>query len=140
MLIVQDVDAAIQGGHPAIELIDIIFVYSNVKLVRELVQDQIRQLEEMGGVSKGQAEGLKDMIMAKQKTLHANLLDVERLLGDIIDANATIGARMAGMRNIQLNAEQSQAMISAIVFAISHMAKFIPGPNMGGSGLPESII
>jgi hypothetical protein len=147
VLIMQDVDAAIQGGHPGIELIDIVFAFSNVKLVRELVEDQIRQIDEMGGASKGgggaskgQSEGLKDMIMAKQKTLRANLLEVEKMLEDVIDVNTTVGARMAGMRNIQMNSEQSQAMISAIVFAINHMAKFIPGSNMGGSGLPESMI
>jgi uncharacterized membrane protein YdfJ with MMPL/SSD domain len=136
----QDVDAAIQGGHPGIELIDVIFAYSNVKLVRELVQDQIKQLEEMDGVSKGQAEGLKGMIMAKQKALHANLSEVEKLLEDLIDVNSTREARMAGMRNIQMNAEQSQALVSAVVFAINHMAKFIPGSNTGGSGLPESMV
>jgi hypothetical protein len=134
----QDVDAAIQGGHPGIELIDIVFAFSNVKLVRELVQDQIRQLEEMG-VNKGQVEGLRGMILAKQKSLYANLTEVEKLLEDLIDVNASNGARMAGMRNIQLNAEQSQAMVSAIAFAISHMSKFIPGSDMRSSGLPESM-
>jgi hypothetical protein len=133
-------DIGIQGGRPAIELIDIIFVFSNVKLVRELVGDQIRQLEEMDGTSKGQAEGLKGMIMSKQKELHANLLEVEKMLGDAIDVNVASGPRTAGMHNIEMNARQSQAMISAIVFAISHMAKFIPGSGIMGGGLPESII
>jgi hypothetical protein len=136
----QDVDAAIQGGHPGIELIDIVFAFSNVKLVRELVEDQIRQIEEMDGASKGQAEGLRNMIMSKQKTLHANLIEVEKMLEDAIDVNTAMGARMAGMRNIQMNSEQSQAMISAIVFAINHMAKFVPGSSPRGSGLPESMI
>ncbi|HTX44400.1 MAG TPA: hypothetical protein VMC61_06680 [Methanocella sp.] len=136
----QDV-GTIPQGHPGIELIDIIFVYSNVKLVRELVQDQIRQIEEMNSLSKGQAEGLRNMIMAKQKTLLTNLSDVEKTLEEIIDANATMGVRR-GARNIQLNTEQSQAMIGAIVFAINHMAKFVPGPgpDTGDTGLPESMI
>jgi len=134
----QDVGAVSQG-HPEIELIDIIFAFSNVRLVRELVQDQIRQLEEMGG-SKGQTEGLREMIMVKQKTLYTNLSEVEKLLEGIIDMNITSGARMVGTRNIQLNAEQSRAMISAIVFAINHMAKFVPGSNVGSGGLPESMI
>jgi hypothetical protein len=133
-------DIGIQGGHPAIELIDIIFAFSNVKLVRELVGDQIRQLEEMEGTSKGQAEGIKGMIMSKQKELHANLLEVEKMLGDVIDVNVTSGPRTAGMHNIEMNAGQSQAMISAIVFAISHMAKFVPGSSPGSIGPQESMI
>ncbi len=136
----QDVYAAIQGGHPGIELIDIIFALSNVKLVRGLVQDQVRQLEEISGVSKGQNEGMRGMIVAKQKSLLSNLLEVEKMLEGIVSANNTIGARTAGMSDVQLNAEQSRAMVSAIVFAINHMAKFVPGSGMSGSGLPESII
>lgn len=136
----QDVGAAIQGGHDGIELIDVIFAFSNVKLVRELVQDHIRQLEEHGDENKGQTVGLGKMILAKQRAIYANLSDVEKLLENIIDVNITPEARTAGVHSIQLNAEQSQAMIGAIVFAINHMAKFVPGANMGGSGLPESMI
>ncbi len=136
----QDIDAAIQGGQPGIELIDVVFAYSNVKLVRELVQDQIKQMDEMDRFSKGQAEGLKGMIMSKQKMLLANLSEVEKMLEDLLDVNANVGARRAGMRNIQLSSEQSRAMIGAIVFAINHMAKFVPGSNMGSGGLPESMI
>ncbi len=134
----QDVSAAVPGGHDGIELIDIVFVFSNVKLVRELVQDQIRQIEAMGDVSKGQTEGLREMILEKQKTLYISLSEVEKLLENIIDASITPQARTAGMRNIQLNTEQSKAMVGAIVFAINHMAKFVPGAQMGG-GLPESL-
>ncbi len=136
----QDVDAAIQGGHPGIELIDIIFALSNVKLVRGLVQDQVRQLEEISGMSKGQNEGMRGMIISKQKSLLSNLLEVEKTLEGIVSASNPIGARTAGMSDVQLNAEQSRAMVSAIVFAINHMAKFVPGSGMSGSGLPESII
>lgn len=134
----QDVSAAIQGGHNGIELIDVVFVFSNVKLVRELVQDHIRQLEEMGDVSKGQTEGMREMILEKQKTLYSSLSDVEKLLETIIDTSITPQTRSAGMENIKLNSEQSRAMVGAIIFAINHMAKFVPGSNMGG-GLPESI-
>jgi hypothetical protein len=134
----QDVSAAIQGGHDGIELIDVVFVFSNVKLVRELVQDQIRQLEDMGSVSKGQTEGMREMIIAKQKSLYSSLSEVESLLERIIDVNITPQARSAGMKNIQLNSEQSRAMVGAIVFAINHMSKFVPGAGIGG-GLPESI-
>lgn len=137
----QDIDAAVQGGHPGIELIDVIFAYSNVKLVRELVEDQIQQLDEMSGMSKGQSEGIRGMIMSKQKALLVNLNDVEKMLEDIIDTNTARGVQRTGMRNVQLNPEQTQAMVGAIVFAINHMAKFVPGTNTGGaSGLPESMI
>ncbi len=134
----QDVSAAIQGGHDNIELIDVVFAFSNVKLVRELVQDHIRQLEEMDTVSKGQTEGMREMIMTKQKSLYASLSEVEALLESIIDTSITPQARSAGVKNIQLNSEQSRAMVGAIVFAINHMAKFLPGAGIGG-GLPESI-
>lgn len=134
----QDVSAAIQGGHDGIELIDVVFVFSNVKLVRELVQDQIRQLEDMGSISKGQTEGMREMIIAKQKSMYASLSEVESLLERIIDVSITPQARSVGMKNIQLNSEQSRAMVGAIVFAINHMAKFVPGAGIGG-GLPESI-
>ncbi|HTY89759.1 MAG TPA: hypothetical protein VMC84_01140 [Methanocella sp.] len=134
----QDVSTAIQGGHDGVELIDIVFVYSNVRLVRELVQDHIRQLEEMADVSKGQTEGLRGMILEKQKTMYESLSEVEKLLESIIDASITPQARTAGMRNIQLNAGQSQAMVGAIVFAINHMAKFVPQNNFSG-GLPEFV-
>lgn len=134
----QDVSAAIQGGHDGIELIDVVFVFSNVKLVRELVQDHIRQLEDLGDVSKGQTEGMREMIIAKQKSLYLSLSEVEKLLENIIDASITPQARSEGMHNIQLNSEQSRAMVGAIVFAINHMSKFVPGSGIG-AGLPESI-
>ncbi len=134
----QDVGAAIQGGHDGVELIDVVFVFSNVKLVRELVQDHIRQLEAMGDVSKGQTEGMREMILAKQKSFYSSLSEVEALLERIIDTSITPQVRSAGMHNIQLNSDQSKAMIGAIVFAINHMAKFVPGGGTGG-GLPESI-
>lgn len=135
----QDVGVAAQGGHNGIELIDVVFVFSNVKLVRELVGDQIRQLEEMRDVSKGQTEGLQELIMGKQKALFLSLSEVERMLEGIIDASASPQARPVGMHDIQLNPDQSKALSGAIVFAINHMAKFVPGANFG-TGLPESII
>ena len=130
----------IPGGEGRVELIDIIFAFSNVKLVRELVQDNIRQLEEMDMISKGQNEGLKQMIMQKQKMLYENLSKVEKTLETVIDVNITPQARAAGARNVQLDPAQSKALAGAIVFAINHMVKFIPGANMGPSGLPESIV
>jgi hypothetical protein len=142
----QDIGAGFQGRRGGIELIDIVFAFSNVKLVRGLVLDNIRQLETMDAIAKGQNEGLKAMIMQKQKTMYSNLSDVENVLGTIIDANVAQRAAPAdrpgpvGLRTVQLNEEQSQAFVSAIVFAIHHMAKFIPGTDMGNSGLPQSVI
>jgi hypothetical protein len=135
----QDVGAAVQAGHDGIELIDIVFAFSNVKLVRELVQDHIRQLEEYGDVSKGQTEGLREMMIAKQKALYISLSEVEKTLEGVIDNSISPRPRMVGMSRIQLNPEQSQAMVSAIMFAITHMSKFVPHAG-SGSGLPESII
>ncbi len=130
----------VQGGHDGIELIDVIFAFSNVKLVREIVQDNIRQLEEMNEISKGQNEGLKNMIMQKQRMLHGSLSEVEKTLESIIDMNITPQAKMTGLKNLKLNTDQSQALVGAIVFAINHMSKFVPGADMGSGGLPQSII
>lgn len=133
----QDVGPAIPA---VIELIDVVFVFSNVKLVRELVQDHIRQLEELARVSKGQTEGLREKILEKQRALHADLSEVEALLEGIIDVSATPEARASRMHSIRLNGGQSKAMLGAIVFAINHMAKFVPGAITGDIGLPESMI
>ena len=128
------------GGHNGIELIDVIFAFSNVKLVRELVQDNIRQLEGMNDISKGQNEGLKEMIMQKQRMLHESLSEVEKTLESIIDVNIAPQAKLTGMKNLRLNTDQSQALVGAIVFAINHISKFVPGADMGSSSLPQSII
>jgi hypothetical protein len=139
VILMQDVSAAVQGSHNGIELIDVVFAFSNVRLVRELVQDHIRQLEAYGDIGKGQTEGLRGMMIAKQKALFNSLSEVEKMLEGIIDTNISPQPRMAVMSNIQLSPEQSQAMVSAIVFAIAHISKFVPNAGTG-SGLPESII
>lgn len=139
MIWLHDVSGGvIRGGNNNIELIDVIFAFSNIKLVRELVQDNIRQLNE-ADISKGQTEGLKAIIIQKQRSLYDSLTEVEKMLESIIDANVSPQNGPAGVRNIKLNPAQSQAFVGAIVFAINHMAKFVPGPGLGGSGLPESI-
>ena len=142
VVFLQDFGAdMVQGGHNGIELIDIFFALSNVKLVREIVQDNIRQLEAMNEISKGQNEGLKNMIMQKQRMLHGSLSDVEKMLQSIIEVNTAPSAKMAGSKNLQLNTDQSQALVGAIVFAINHMSKFVPGADMANSGgLPQSMI
>lgn len=136
----QDIGAGIpQGGHNGIELIDIVFAFSNVKLVRELVEDNLKQLE-AADVSKGQTEGMKALIVQKQRNMLQNLSDVETTLESIIDAHTTPGVDVREMRHVKLNPDQSKAFMSAIVFSISHMTKFIQGPPAGSSGLPESML
>lgn len=134
----QDISEGIfPGGRNKVEIIDVVFAFSNVKLVREIVQDNIQQLNEMDGMGKGQTEGLKNAIMQKQKALYSSLSDVEKILEGIIE-NITPQARGAGLRDIQLDPGQSQTLAGAILFAINHMIKFIPGADMG-NGLPQSM-
>jgi len=130
-------EGIVPGGRNKVEIIDVIFAFSNVKLVREIVQDNIKQLNEMNEVGKGQTEGLKNAIMQKQMGLYTSLSDVEKILEGIID-NITPQARIVGSRDIQLDPGQSQALAGAILFAINHMIKFIPGADLG-NGLPQSM-
>jgi hypothetical protein len=71
------------GGSPAsapIELIDVVFALSNVRLVKEIVQDNLRQLDQLNAVGKGQTEGLKSMILQKQQQALKDLNGVEKVL------------------------------------------------------------
>ena len=137
----QDIEAGIQGGHNGIEIIDIVFAFSNVRLVRELVEDNLKQLE-AADVSKGQTEGLKDMIIQKQRSMLKDLGSVEAMLESVINTHTSPGLNVRELGKVQLNPEQSRAFVSAIVFSINHMAKFIPAAAVGGgsTGLPESMI
>lgn len=137
----QDIEAGIQGGHNGIEIIDVVFAFSNVRLVRELVEDNLKQLE-AADVSKGQTEGLKEMIVQKQRSMLKDLGSVESMLESIINTHMGPGINIREMGNVKLNPEQSKAFVSAIVFSINHMAKFIPAATAGGGvpGLPESMI
>ena len=137
----QDIAASIQGGHNGIEIIDVVFAFSNVKLVRELVEDNLKQLE-AADVSKGQTEGLKEMIIQKQRSMLKDLGSVESTLQSIINAHTAPGINVREMGKVQLNPDQTKAFVSAIVFSINHMAKFIPSAAVGGgsTGMPESMI
>lgn len=122
-----------------IELIDMIFALSNVRLVKEIVQNNIAQIEQLGGISKGQTEGLRSMIMQKQRALFADLTGVETHLQDIVNVSSLSGVeKVKALNKISFTPEQSRALITAVSFAINHMAKFVPGYI--GSGLPESMI
>ena len=137
----QDIAAGMQGGHNGIEIIDIVFAFSNVKLVRELVEDNLKQIE-AADVSKGQTEGLKEMIVQKQRSMLKDLGSVESTLESIINTHTAPEINVREMGKVKLNPEQTRAFVSAIVFSINHMAKFIPAAAIGGgnTGLPESMI
>lgn len=121
-----------------VELIDIIFALSNIGLVREIVQDNLNQLEALGAVGKGQTEGLRAMITQKQKQVFSDLTDIEKTLQGIVDQSAMPVAQRQPGRNFNLNPQQSKALIYAISFSISHLMKFIPGA--GSPQVPGVII
>lgn len=122
-----------------VELIDIVFALSNISLVREIVQENITQLEELRRVGKGQTEGLHAMIMDKQKQVFADLTDIEQTFKVIIDQSAIPVPQRQIRRNFNLSAHQSKALIYALSFSVSHLLKFIPGAA-GGSQVPGVII
>ena len=127
-----------------VEMIDIVFALSNVSLVREIVQENLNQLEGLRAVGKGQNEGLHAMIMDKQKQVYADLTDVEQTFKVIVDQSATTAQQHQIRRNFNLNEKQSKALVYAISFSVSHLLKFIPGAGGsgggGGSGVPGVII
>ena len=136
----QDIGAGMpQGGRRGIELIDILFAFSNIRLVREIIEDNIKQLQ-TADISKGQTEGLKNMILQKQETLLKDLGNVENLLGTIINNYMSPGVNVRSMGEVNLNPNESRAFVSAVLFSINHMAKFVPTAGGGGTGLPESMI
>jgi hypothetical protein len=130
------------GASPAsapIELIDIVFALSNIRLVKEIVQDNLRQLDQLSVVGKGQTEGLKAMIVQKQQQALKDLDGVERVLDGIVEAS--LKPEMTGARqDVSLGPEHSKALIYALTFAISHLMKFMPQPGAGGLDIPGSII
>lgn len=128
------------GGIPAsapIELIDVVFALSNIRLVKEIVQDNLRQLSELDRVGKGQTEGLKMMIVQKQEQALNNLDNVERTLNRIVEESIA-QAGHAAQRDVSLGPEQSRALIAALSFAISHLMKFMPQP--GSSEMPGTMV
>ena len=122
-----------------VELIDIIFALSNISLVREIVQDNLIQIEELSKVSKGQTEGLRSLMLEKQKQVFTDLIDIEVLLKGILNENVASADHRPSHRNFNLNTQQSKALIYALSFAINHLIKFIPG-SVGGSPVPGVII
>lgn len=131
------------GGAPAsapIELIDVVFALSNIRLVKEIVQDNLRQLSELDRVGKGQTEGLKAMIVQKQEQALKDLVNVETTLNHIVEDSLSQAGQptMAPQRDVSLGPEQSRALIGALSFAISHLMKFMPQPGVGD--IPGKIV
>lgn len=131
------------GGAPAsapIELIDVVFALSNIRLVKEIVQDNLRQLSELDRVGKGQTEGLKAMIVQKQEQALRDLANVETTLNRIVEDSIakTTQSAMTPQRDVSLGPEQSRALIGALSFAISHLMKFMPQP--AGGEMPGTIV
>jgi hypothetical protein len=122
-----------------VELIDIIFALSNISLVREIVQENLIQIEELSKVSKGQTEGLRLLIVEKQKQVFTDLIDIEHLLNGILNDNVAPAHHRPSHRDFNLDTQQSKALVYALSFAINHLIKFIPGVA-GGSSVPGVII
>jgi hypothetical protein len=137
MMIGPDIPAGVSPASAPIELIDVVFALSNIRLVKEIVQDNLRQLSELDRVGKGQTEGLKMMIVQKQEQALKDLDNVERTLNRIVeDSIAQSGHYPRG--DVSLGPEQSKALISALSFAISHLMKFMPQP--GSSEMPGTMV
>ena len=128
------------GGAPSsapIEVIDIVFALSNLKLVREIVQDNLKQAEALAYMGKGQTEGLRSMIIQKQKQVLNDLDGVEKVLSGIVE-DTLLPHRRVSNRNVSLSPEHSQALIYALGFAIGHLMKFMP--SQGGAEVPGTAI
>ncbi|MGA9141780.1 MAG: hypothetical protein WBZ29_16260 [Methanocella sp.] len=130
------------GGTPAsapIELIDVVFALSNIRLVKEIVQDNLVQLDRLNAVGKGQTEGLKSMIVQKQQQALKDLNGVENALNGIVETS--MNPEKAGVQqDVSLGPEHSRALIYALTFAITHLMKFMPQPGAGGGEIPGTII
>jgi hypothetical protein len=135
----QNVPGGMSPASAPIELIDVVFALSNIKLVKEIVQDNLRQLGELNVVGKGQTEGLKAMILQKQQQALRDLDGVERVLTGIVDTSLK-PERSSVQQDVSLGPEHSKALIYALTFAISHLMKFMPQQGMSQGELPGTII
>jgi hypothetical protein len=138
MVIGPDIPAGFSPASAPIELIDVVFALSNIRLVKEIVQDNLRQLSELDRSAKGQTEGLKMMIVQKQEQAYKDLDKVENTLNHIVEESIA-QAGQASQRDVSLGPEQSRALIGALSFAIGHLMKFMPQPNAGGE-MPGTIV
>lgn len=108
-----------------IEFIDVLFALTNVRVVKDLVEESLWQIEQLGDVSKGQTEGLRQMMLQKQRALLSDITSVENTLSSIVEIGRDSNIRKAGGKTYSLNPEQTKVLVESIKFAISHMAKFL---------------
>ena len=137
MVIGPDIPAGFSPASAPIELIDVVFALSNIRLVKEIVQDNLKQLNDLDRSGKGQTEGLKMMIFQKQEQAYKDLDNVEKTLNRIVE-DSIAQAGHAGQKDVSLGPEQSKALIGALSFAIGHLMKFMPQP--GGNEMPGTIV
>jgi hypothetical protein len=138
MLIGPDIPSGASPASAPIEMIDVVFALSNIRLVKEIIRDNLRQLSELDKVSKGQTEGLKSMIVEKQQQAFNDLDNVEKVLSRIVEANLAQPGQ-AQQRDVSLGPEQSRALITALSFAISHLMKFMPQQGPGSGMIPGTM-
>lgn len=138
MMIGPDIPSGFSPASAPIELIDVVFALSNIRLVKEIVQDNLKQLADLDKMGKGQTEGIKMMIVQKQEQAYRDLDNVEKTLNRIVEESMA-QAGQAGQRDVSLNPEQSRALIGALSFAIGHLMKFMPQPGAGAE-LPGTIV
>jgi hypothetical protein len=137
-MIGPDIPSGFSPASAPIELIDVVFALSNIRLVKEIVQDNLKQLSDLDKVGKGQTEGIKMMIVQKQEQAYRDLDNVEKTLSRIVD-DSMAQAGQAGQRDVSLGPEQSRALIGALSFAIGHLMKFMPQPGAGAE-MPGTIV
>ena len=137
-MIGPDIPSGFSPASAPIELIDVVFALSNIRLVKEIVQDNLKQLSDLDKVGKGQTEGIKMMIVQKQEQAYRDLDNVEKTLNRIVE-DSMAQAGQAGQRDVSLNPEQSRALIGALSFAIGHLMKFMPQPGAGAE-MPGTIV
>jgi hypothetical protein len=137
-MIGPDIPSGFSPASAPIELIDVVFALSNIRLVKEIVQDNLKQLSDLDRVGKGQTEGIKMMIVQKQQQAYRDLDNVEKTLNRIVE-DSMAQAGHAGQSDVSLGPEQSRALIGALSFAIGHLMKFMPQPGAGAE-MPGTIV
>jgi hypothetical protein len=117
MMIGPDIPSGFSPASAPIELIDVVFALSNIRLVKEIVQDNLKQLSDLDKVSKRQTEGIKMMIVQKQEQAYRDLDNVEKTPNRIVE-DSLAQAGQARQRDVSLGPEQSRALIGALSLTI----------------------
>ena len=138
MVIGPDIPSGISPASAPIELIDVVFALSNIRLVKEIVQDNLKQLSQLDRVGKGQTEGLKMMIVQKQEQAYKDLDNVEKTLNRIVEESIAQVGQAGAARRQSRPRTSPRALIGALSFAIGHLMKFMPQPGAGE--MPGTIV